>query len=62
MKKKISLSELITSHHHKINEMTIKTFHFNPIIVNTFVLHDETKQAIIIDPGNYSDELLIVGG
>ncbi len=53
MKKKISLSELITSHHHKINEMTIKKFHFNPIQVNTFVLHDETKQAIIIDPGNY---------
>ena len=32
--------------------MTIKTFHFNPLQVNTFVLHDETRQAMIIDPGN----------
>lgn len=33
--------------------MTIKTFHFNPLQVNTFVLHDETRQAVVIDPGNY---------
>ncbi|MBR4536330.1 MAG: MBL fold metallo-hydrolase [Bacteroidales bacterium] len=34
--------------------MTVKTFHFNPFQVNTYVLHDDTKEAIVIDPGNYS--------
>ena len=53
MKKNISLKELISNRHYKINEMTVKTFHFNPLQVNTYVLHDETKQAIIIDPGNF---------
>lgn len=41
--------------------MTIRTFHFNPIQVNTMVLHDETGEAIIVDPGNsasYEDEQL----
>ncbi|HBH49831.1 MAG TPA: MBL fold hydrolase [Bacteroidales bacterium] len=30
--------------------ITIKTFVFNSFQVNSFVLHDETKEAIIIDP------------
>ena len=41
--------------------MTIRTFHFNPIVVNTLVLHDETGEAVIVDPGNchgYEDEQL----
>jgi len=35
--------------------MTIQTFHFNPIMVNTLVLHDETREALIVDPGNYNE-------
>ena len=31
----------------------IKTFIFNPISVNTYVLYDDTRKAVIIDPGNY---------
>ncbi|MEL6560265.1 MAG: MBL fold metallo-hydrolase [Bacteroidota bacterium] len=31
----------------------IKSFVFNPFAENTFVVYDETKQAIIIDPGCY---------
>lgn len=31
--------------------MTIKTFTFNPFQENTYVLHDETNEAIIIDAG-----------
>lgn len=31
----------------------IKPFVFNPLSENTFVLFDETKEAIIIDPGCY---------
>ena len=31
----------------------IKVFVFNPIQVNTYVLYDETKDCIIIDPGCY---------
>ncbi|MCQ2283439.1 MAG: MBL fold metallo-hydrolase [Bacteroidales bacterium] len=34
--------------------ITIRTFHFNPIMVNTMVLHDDTREAIIVDPGNCS--------
>ena len=55
MKRKVSLRELVGFQHYKIKEMTVKTFHFNPFQVNTFVLHDDTKEAIIIDPGNYYD-------
>lgn len=31
--------------------MQLKTFTFNPFMENTYVLYDETKQAVIIDPG-----------
>ncbi|MBO4654222.1 MAG: MBL fold metallo-hydrolase [Bacteroidales bacterium] len=55
MKRKVSLKELIDLQHYKIDEMTVKTFHFNPFQVNTYVLHDETKEAVIVDPGNYFD-------
>ena len=46
----------------KFVNMEIKTFHFNPIMVNTYILSDETGEAAIIDPGNcqrYEDEQII---
>lgn len=55
MKRKVSLKELVGFQCYKTKEMTVKTFHFNPFQVNTYVLHDDTKEAIIIDPGNYYD-------
>lgn len=39
----------------------IKKFTFNPVQENTYVLYDETKACVIIDPGNlfdYEDEQL----
>ena len=36
----------------KFVNMKIKTFHFNPLMVNTYILSDETKEAVIVDPGN----------
>lgn len=33
--------------------MTIQTFVFNPFQENTFVAFDETKEAVVIDPGCY---------
>jgi hypothetical protein len=30
-----------------INNLTIKTFHFNFIQVNTYILYDEMKEAIL---------------
>ncbi len=33
--------------------MTIQTFVFNPFSENTYVAFDETKEAVIIDPGCY---------
>lgn len=33
--------------------LEIKSFTFNPFAENTYVLYDETKEAIIIDPGCY---------
>lgn len=31
----------------------IKSFTFNPFAENTYVLHDESGEAVFIDPGNY---------
>jgi len=36
--------------------MTIKTFTFNPFQVNSFVVYDETKEAVLIDAGCYTVE------
>ncbi|GJM62130.1 MBL fold metallo-hydrolase [Persicobacter diffluens] len=36
--------------------MQIKVFPFNAFSENTYVLHDETKEAVIIDPGCYTHE------
>ncbi|MEO1049602.1 MAG: MBL fold metallo-hydrolase [Bacteroidota bacterium] len=33
----------------------VKSFVFNPFMENTYVLYDETKECIIIDPGCYED-------
>jgi hydroxyacylglutathione hydrolase len=33
--------------------ITVKYFVFNPLAENTYILHDETGEAIIIDPGCY---------
>lgn len=56
-----SLSDYIRSLTVKTKEMTIRIFHFNPIQVNTMVLHDKTGEAVIVDPGNcqsYEDSQL----
>lgn len=36
----------------RFNDVTVRIFHFNPIMVNTLVLYDATGEAIIVDPGN----------
>ncbi len=33
--------------------LEIKTFVFNPLMENTYVLFDETKECVIVDPGCY---------
>ncbi|RED99743.1 MBL fold metallo-hydrolase [Marinoscillum furvescens] len=35
--------------------MEIKTLVFNPFYENTYILFDETKEAVIVDPGCYED-------
>ncbi|MDB3870525.1 MBL fold metallo-hydrolase [bacterium] len=35
--------------------MKIKSFTFNPFQENTYVVYDDTKECIIIDPGCYTD-------
>jgi glyoxylase-like metal-dependent hydrolase (beta-lactamase superfamily II) len=35
--------------------LQLKSFTFNPFQENTYLLYDELKQAIIIDPGMYDD-------
>jgi len=36
--------------------MTIKTFTFNPFQENTYLVYDETKEAVLIDAGCYTAE------
>jgi glyoxylase-like metal-dependent hydrolase (beta-lactamase superfamily II) len=36
--------------------LKIKTFVFNPVRENTYLLYDETKEAVIIDCGAYTDD------
>lgn len=36
--------------------ISIKSFVFNPFMENTYVLHDHTKECVIIDPGCYEAE------
>lgn len=61
MKKKIRIKEFMEKLKIEIEDLKIRIFHFNFIQVNTYILYDETKEAIIIDPGNYNqkeDEIL----
>lgn len=52
LKKHKTLQEMVADSKLKFVNMDIKTFHFNPLAVNTYVLSDETKEAVIVDPGN----------
>ena len=36
--------------------ITIQSFAFNPFSENTYVIFNEDKDALILDPGNFSDE------
>lgn len=36
--------------------MQLKTFTFNPFMENTYVLFDETKKAVVIDPGCHNKQ------
>ena len=36
--------------------MKVKSFTFNPFQENTYVVYDNTKECIIIDPGCYSEK------
>ena len=59
LKKHKSLREMMAESKLKFVNMKIKTFHFNPLMVNTYILSDETNEAVIVDPGNcrsYEDE------
>ena len=52
LKKHKSLREIVRESKLKFVNMEIKTFHFNPIMVNTYIVSDETGEAVIVDPGN----------
>jgi glyoxylase-like metal-dependent hydrolase (beta-lactamase superfamily II) len=56
IKKKISIKEFMEKLKIEINDLKIRIFHFNFIQVNTYVLYDDTKEAVIIDPGNYVEK------
>ena len=36
--------------------ITIEKFTFNPFQENTYLLYDETKECVVIDPGCYGPE------
>ena len=42
--------------------LSVKTFIFNPIQVNTYVVYNENKECVIIDAGNlepYEDQQIL---
>lgn len=45
--------QLAISLHTNNKMLQIQQFTFNPFQENTYILHNENKKAIIIDPGNY---------
>ena len=55
-KKKINLKEYFEAMTLKINDLTIRIFHFNMVQVNTIVCYNETKNGVIVDPGMTSSE------
>lgn len=48
-----NISEICPLTHHNPLRMQVQSFVFSPFAENTLVLFDETKEAIIIDPGCY---------
>jgi glyoxylase-like metal-dependent hydrolase (beta-lactamase superfamily II) len=52
MKKQISIKEMIEQRQTKINNLNIKIFPFNFLQVNSYLLYDDTKEAVLIDAGN----------
>jgi len=56
IKKKISVKEFMEKLKIELNDLRIRIFHFNFIQVNTYILYDDTKEAVIIDPGNYTEK------
>lgn len=40
----------------KEKEMKVKSFVFNPVQENTYVLYDDTKECVIVDAGCYFEE------
>ena len=50
--KKISIQQIISQMNTTVGNLQIKTFRFNPIRVNTYVFYDDSKEAVIVDPGN----------
>jgi hydroxyacylglutathione hydrolase len=48
---KINSIVVILKQHSTNYVMQIKSFTFNPFMENTYILYDETKEAVIIDPG-----------
>lgn len=55
MPQKISIKEFIDKMNISCPNLTLKIFHFNPIQVNTLIAYDETGEAVIVDPGNYTE-------
>lgn len=53
---KISCFPINDNHKNKPPLLTIKSFTFSPIQENTYLLFNEFKQCIIIDPGSYFSE------
>lgn len=56
MKKKINLNQFINKMKIDHKDLKMRIFHCNFLQVNTFICYDETKEAVIIDPGMVTKE------
>ena len=56
--RRYNFNSLINIHlQYQINKiMKIKSFTFNPFQENTYIIYDESKECIIIDPGCYTNK------
>jgi glyoxylase-like metal-dependent hydrolase (beta-lactamase superfamily II) len=55
-KKRINIKDFMDTLFFTVNDLRVKILHFNFIQVNTYILYDDSKDALLIDVGNLDEK------